>query len=72
LYSIIALLAKQQIKEQPIILQRATWYEREAATFSDTIAVVRRWFWCKQAFSKSEGSSEMIRIPHARCSTIRR
>jgi hypothetical protein len=63
LYSIIALLAKQRIGEQPIILRHAAWYEKEAATFSDTIALVRRWFWCKQALSISEGPSEMIKIP---------
>nr|MBV0879558.1 transposase [Noviherbaspirillum sp. L7-7A]MBV0879560.1 transposase [Noviherbaspirillum sp. L7-7A] len=63
LYSIVALLAKQRIKEQPIILRHAAWYKKEVATFSDTIALVRRWFWCKQALSTSEGPSEMIKIP---------
>ncbi|MBK4733366.1 hypothetical protein [Noviherbaspirillum pedocola] len=62
LYSIVASLAKQRIKKQPIILRHAAWYAKGAATLADTIALVRRWFWFKQALSMSDGAPEIIKI----------
>ena len=49
LYSIVALLAKELIEQQqPMIIRQAAWYRKDCATFSDTIALVRRHLWCSE------------------------
>lgn len=63
LYSLIALLAAQLLKQQPLPARRAAWYNKQSATFSDTIALVRRWLWSHEHFRISEKESEMIKVP---------
>lgn len=63
LYSLITLLAAQLLKQQPLPARRAAWYSKQSATFSDTIALVRRWLWSHEHFRMSEKESEMIKVP---------
>ena len=65
LYSIVALLAKHLLEQQAMPMRSAAWYKKEKATFSDTIALVRRWLWSIKTFSMSEKPSDMMKIPRA-------
>jgi DDE superfamily endonuclease len=65
LYSIVALLAKPLFERRPIPIRRAAWYDKPCATFSDTIALVRRYLWADATLSMSEKSPDMIKIPRA-------
>ena len=63
LYSLTALLAANLLKQQAVPVRRAAWYSKQSATFSDTIAFVRRWLWSHQHFQMSETKAEMIKVP---------
>jgi len=65
LYSVIALLAARLLAADPLPVCRAAWYAKESATFSDTIAYVRRWLWSKNHFSMSEKGADLIKVPRA-------
>jgi hypothetical protein len=43
LYSIVTLLAQHLLSTGQVYLRGASWYPKPQATFSDTIASVRRW-----------------------------
>jgi hypothetical protein len=64
LYSIVALLAKELIEQQqPMIIRQAAWYRKDCATFSDTIALVRRHLWSSEDLWLSGKPPDMIKIP---------
>jgi len=63
LYSIVTLMAKQIIQEDHMPVRTAAWYEKQNATFSDTIALVRSRLWGQSIFSMSDNSADMIKIP---------
>lgn len=65
LYSMITLLAKELMEQQAIIIRQAAWYRKDCATFSDTIALVRRYLWHCQDFWISEKSPDMVKIPRS-------
>jgi hypothetical protein len=54
LYSVTALLAASLLKRRAVPIRCAAWYSKRSATFSDTIAYVRRWLWSHQHFQMSE------------------
>ena len=63
LYSIVTLLAQQLFSSGQVYLRPAAWYAKPQATFSDTIASVRRWCWSHEYFSTSLNEPNMIKIP---------
>jgi hypothetical protein len=63
LYSMVALLAKALLEQQPMIIRQAAWYRKDCATFSDTIALVRRYLWHSETLWISEKPPDMIKIP---------
>jgi hypothetical protein len=63
LYSIVTLLAQQLFATDQVYLRHAAWYHKPQATFSDTIASVRRWCWSHEYFSTSTNDTDMIKIP---------
>ena len=65
LYSMVALLAKELIEkqQQPMFIRQAVWYRKDCATFSDTIALVRRHLWCSEDLCISGKPPDMIKIP---------
>jgi hypothetical protein len=63
LYSIVTLTALHLFSTGQMFLRSAAWYQKPQATFSDTIACVRRWCWSHEYFSTSPNESEMIKIP---------
>jgi hypothetical protein len=65
LYSIVTLLAQELAQEKKLTTRTSAWYEKEAATFSDAIAAVRRYLWAFQYFQTSKIETEMIKIPRA-------
>ena len=65
LYSLTALLAAGLLKQQVVPIRRAAWYAKQSATFSDTIALVRRYLWSHQHFQMSQISSDMIKVPRS-------
>lgn len=65
LYSIVTLMAAQLLEHQTILIRHAAWYEKGTATFSDTIAMVRRWLWWQQTLTMSKHPPDMIKIPRA-------
>jgi hypothetical protein len=65
LYSLVTLLAGRLLDGQPLPARRAAWYSKERATFSDTIALVRRHFWSHQHFQMSAEKADMIKVPRS-------
>ena len=65
LHSLISLLAARLLKQQPLPARGAAWYAKRSATFSDTIAFVRRFLWSHQHFQMSATEANMIKIPRS-------
>jgi DDE superfamily endonuclease len=65
LYSLTALLAASLLKEQELPIRRAAWYAKQSATFSDTIALVRRYLWSHHHFQMSGTKGDMIKVPRS-------
>jgi hypothetical protein len=67
LYSLVTLMADRLIGEGAIPVRPTAWYQKPRATFSDTIALVRRCVWSQTYFSISETQTEMMKIPRTLC-----
>jgi hypothetical protein len=66
LYSVVTLLASQLLTSQTVPVRQAAWYRKDCATFSDTIALVRRWLWhADHHLSICEKPPDMMEIPTA-------
>jgi hypothetical protein len=63
LYSIVTLMARLSLDRQEMPVRSASWYRKEHATFSDTIALVRRCLWSDMHLSMSDKSPDMVEIP---------
>jgi hypothetical protein len=63
LYSIVTLAAQQLFSTRQIYRRCAAWYPKPQATFSDTIAGVRRALWSHAYFSTSYNEADMVKIP---------
>jgi hypothetical protein len=65
LHSLISLLAARLLKQRKLPARGAAWYAKESATFSDTIAFVRRCLWSHQHFQMSATEADMIKVPRS-------
>jgi hypothetical protein len=65
LYSLMTLFARQLMEAGQIPTRSAAWYTKKQATFSDTIALVRRHLWSVQYFAMSKDNAEMLKVPRA-------
>ena len=65
LYSVVTLLAERLLGTNKLPVRRAAWYMKEVATFSDTIAFVRRYLWTDQHFQMSATKTKMIKVPRS-------
>lgn len=65
LYSIVALAAKGMIEQHQLTTRHAAWYAKDHATFSDTIAFVRRSLWSETIYDASRHHHDMVKIPRA-------
>jgi hypothetical protein len=65
LYSIVTLIAAHLLATNTMPVRTAAWYRKEAATFSDTIALVRRWLWAQDHFLMSQTEADAVKIPRS-------
>jgi hypothetical protein len=63
LYSLVTLAARQLFSTGQLYRRCAAWYPKPQATFSDTIAGVRRELWSHAYFSISHKDVDMVKIP---------
>jgi hypothetical protein len=63
LYSVVTLCAGQLLEANHMPVRIAAWYTKRRATFSDTIALVRRRLWSDSSFSMSDHGAEMLKVP---------
>jgi hypothetical protein len=55
----------RQLPEQHIPIRTAAWDLKEAVTFSDMIALVRRRSWSVDGFSILEANADVVKVPHS-------
>jgi DDE superfamily endonuclease len=65
LYSMVTLIAAHLIGTDLMPVRTAAWYGKESATFSDTIALVRRCLWSQGPFSTSDAGAELVKVPRS-------
>jgi DDE superfamily endonuclease len=65
LFSLVTLLAQRLLYDGPCPTRTAAWYAKPDPTFSDTLALVRRYLWTKTDFRLSPGNEDMPHIPPA-------
>jgi hypothetical protein len=65
LYSIVPLIAAHLIRDKQAPVRTAAWYSKRQATFSDTIALVRRCLWSAEGFSTSGANADVVKIPRS-------
>src|SRR5499433_3340501 len=65
LFSMVALMADRLIKTEVKPVRTAAWYEKQAPTFADAIAIVRRCLWSSCHFSTSGKNSDVIKVPRS-------
>ena len=63
LYSLVTLAAQDLFSSGQMYRRCAAWYPKPQATFSDTIACVRRQLWSHAYFSTSHHETDMVKIP---------
>ena len=62
LFSIVTLLAARLGCRARLQVSAAAWYSKQRPTFSDTLAAVRRQFWCEQGLITSRRSAEPTKL----------
>lgn len=65
LFSLVTLLAQRLLDGGACPTRTAAWYAKPAPTFSDTLALVRRYLWTKTDFRLSPAPEERPLIPAA-------
>ena len=61
--SIVALMAQGLGATERMRVRQSAWYKKDHATFSDTIAWVRRYLWATANFSMSVKQGDIVKIP---------
>jgi hypothetical protein len=62
LFSLVTILADHLQANFTWKVRQTCWYSKSIPTFSDALALVRRFFWAS-TFSTSLPSSDMIKVP---------
>jgi hypothetical protein len=65
LYSMVTLIAAHLIQDQQAPVRTAAWYPKERATFSDSIALVRRCLWSTDPVLTLPEKADLVKIPRA-------
>ena len=63
LYSIVTLMAEGLGATKRMRGRQSAWYKKNRATFSDTIAWVRRYLWATANFSMSSEQDDIVKLP---------
>lgn len=58
-------MAVQLLEHQKTLIRHAAWYEKDTATFADTIALLRRWLRWQQNLMMSKHPRDMIKAAQA-------
>ncbi|MBV8867253.1 MAG: transposase [Acidobacteriaceae bacterium] len=61
LFSIVTLLAERLLRGGKLPVRSEAWYRKEQATFSDTLAAVRRHLW-QQSFQRSPAGGQAAKL----------
>jgi len=64
LFSIVTLVAHQQLLQHPFELPKAAWYQKTLPTFADALALVRQQLWQMQTFQMSS-AVDTVKVPRA-------
>ena len=62
LFSIVTLLAARLSRRARSAVCMDAWYRKQRPTFTDTLAAVRRQFWCEQGLSMSRRPVEATKL----------
>jgi hypothetical protein len=65
LFSLVTLLAHQQMPGPIAAVRQAAWYPKRDPTFADALALVRRELWQHRTFSTSPDAGELVKVPRA-------
>lgn len=65
LYSIVTLMAQGLDATERMNVRQSAWYVKDDATFSDTIAWIRRYLWATADFSMSFEQADIVKIPRS-------
>lgn len=65
LFSLITLFADDIHNARTLVVRSARWYAKEAVTFSDALAAVRRQLWTNQTFAMSRNHPDPRKPPGA-------
>lgn len=65
LYSMVPLIATRLLGNKEAPVRMTTWYQKQQATFSDTIALVRRYVWGIDHFPIWHVPTEAVNIPRS-------
>jgi DDE superfamily endonuclease len=63
MFSLITVLGYRLTLDQPMPVRTAAWYTKRTATFSDVIALVRRYVWTTLKYTNSACKSGYVPIP---------
>jgi hypothetical protein len=63
MFSLITLLGERLTLDKPMPVRTAAWYTKQSATFSDVIALVRRYLWTTIKYTNSACKSGYVPIP---------
>lgn len=63
LFSLVTLLAHQQLAQSEWLGRQAAWYTKTRPTFIDALALVRRELWVGTTFQTSSSEQDLVQIP---------
>ena len=63
LFSFVTLLANRLHARGLLRAQACAWYQKQAPTFSDAPAAVRRYLWAETLFDSSPNDTVLLKIP---------
>jgi hypothetical protein len=62
LFSVVTLLAERLVRGGKLPVRTEAWYRKKQATFSDTLAIVRRHLW-RGGFRRSHAGRKITKLP---------
>ena len=70
LYSLVTLFGHALYPHGQLPLKQAAWYHKQAATFGDVLAVVRRHLWGNFTFPTSPADPDVVLVPRSTLSRL--
>ena len=62
LYALVTVMAQALLQSEARVVRTAAWYAKAHPTFSDAIALVRRYLWSHCHFSMSDSTPDVVEI----------